>query len=183
MLAQSLWEFYNYHFYCTIRADDGEPNRNRIDGITGSQTIDTIRVFISIRDNDRREEELVHELLHTNLIPLGYPRFWIEDCTQEKWRLAKGITNLADHVVMLPIFFSLGYSNKRFLGPGRSLNEQERRVDSDLKTMGQRLRTPQGYLDCVSQYLERHEIPFAPVYLANAIISQRDAHRLRRPLA
>ena len=25
MLAHSLWEFYNYQLYCTVRADDGKP--------------------------------------------------------------------------------------------------------------------------------------------------------------
>jgi hypothetical protein len=171
--AHSLWEFYNYQLCCTVRADDGEPNRHRIDGIRGPDTIDTIRVCISIRDNDRREEGLVHELLHANLIPLGYPRFWIDKHASEKWRLAKGITNLADHVAMLPIYVSLGYSAERFLGPSRPLNERERRVDADLKEMGESLKTPQGYLDCVSQYLARNEIRFTPLYLANVITAQR----------
>jgi hypothetical protein len=173
VLAHSLWEFYNHQLYCTVRADDGEPNRHRIDGIRGPDTIDTIRVCISIRDKHRREEGLVHELLHANLIPLGYPRFWIEEDGSEKWRLAKGITNLADHVVMLPIYVSLGYSGARFLGPSRSLSERERRVDADLKEMGESLKTPQGYLDCVSQYLGRNEIRFTPLYLANVIMAQR----------
>jgi hypothetical protein len=160
LLAHSLWHFYNHELYCTVRADDGEPNRHRIDGIRGPDTIDTIRVCISIRDNDRWEEGLVHELLHANLIPLGYPRFWIEEHAAEKWRLAKGITNLADHVVMRPIYASLGYSNERFLGPTRSLNERARRVDADLKDREERLRTPQGYLNCVSQYLAQKRYTF-----------------------
>jgi len=113
--------------------------------------------------------------LHANLIPLGYPRFWIEEHESEKWRLTKGITNLADHVVMLPIFASLGYSAERFLGLSRSLNERERRVDADLKEMREQLRTPQGYLDCVSQYLKRNEIRFTPLHLADAIMAQRGA--------
>ena len=173
MLAQSLWKFYNYQLYCTVHPDDGMPNKHRIDGIRGPDTIDTIRVCISIRDNDRREEGLVHELLHANLIPLGYPRFWIEKCASEKWRLAEGITNLADHVVMQPIYISLDYSNERFLGPNRSLNEEERRVDADLREIGERLRTPQGYLDCVSQYLKQNGICFTPLHLADAITAQR----------
>jgi hypothetical protein len=173
LLAHSLWEFYNHQLYCTVRADDGEPNRHRIDGITGPETIDTIRVCISIRDNDRQEEGLVHELLHANLIPLGYPRFWIEEHASEKWRLAEGITNLADHVVMLPVYASLGYSSERFLGPSRSLSERERRVDADLKEMGERLRTPQGYSECVSQYLKRNAIRLTPLYLAGVITAQR----------
>ena len=109
MLAHSLWEFYNYQLYCTVRADDGKPNRHRIDGITGPKTIDTISICISIRDNERQEEGLVHELLHANLIPLGYPRFWVEEPASEKWRLAEGTINLADHIVKQPIYLSLGY--------------------------------------------------------------------------
>jgi hypothetical protein len=178
MLAHSLWEFYNYQLYCTVRTDDGQPNGHRINGITGPKTVDTIRVCVSIRDNDRKEEGLVHELLHANLIPLGYPRFWFEECTPENWRLAKGITNLADHVAMFPIYSCLGYSTKRFLGPSRSLNELERRVDADLREMGERLRTPQGYLDSISQYLERNKFRFTPLYLTNAIIAQRSSLKI-----
>jgi hypothetical protein len=178
LLAHSLWEFYNYQLYYTVRADDGKPNRHRIDGISDPDTIDTIRVCVSIRDNDRKEEGLVHELLHANLIPLGYPRFWFEKCTPERWRLAKGITNLADHVAMFPIYSYLGYSTERFLGPRRSLNALERRVDADLRQMGERLKTPQGYLDSVSQYLEGNEICFTPLHLTNTIIAQRSSLRM-----
>jgi len=111
--------------------------------------------------------------LHANLIPLGYPRFCFEKCTREEWQLAGGITNLADHIVMLPIYVSLGYSKERFLGPPRSLNEREQRVDADLKRMGERLRTPPGYLDCVARYLAQNEIRFTPIYLADHILAQR----------
>ena len=169
MLAESLWESYNYQLYCTVHADDGEPNRHRIDGIRDPETIDTIRVYISIRDNDRREEGLVHELLHANLIPLGYPRFWLK----EKSGLAAGIINQADHVVMRPTYLSLGYSTDSFLGRSRPLNARERQVDADVKQMGEELRTPQGYLDRVSQYLQGNEIPFTPLYLADAVVAQR----------
>ena len=150
ILAHSLWEFYNYQLYCTVRGDDGEPNTHRIDGITSPENIDTIRVCISIRDNGRQEPGLVHELLHANLIPLGYPRFWIKACELERSRLAKGITNLADHIVMLPIYCSFGYSADVFLAPCKPLNEQERRVDAKLKETGEELRTPQGYFDRIS---------------------------------
>ncbi len=172
-LARSLWEFYNHQLYCTLRDDDGEPNRYRIDGISGSETFDTIRICISIRNNDRKEEGLVHELLHANMIPLGYPRFWIDECEPDQRRLAKGVTNLADHIVMQPIYCSFGYSAERFLGPSRLLSDRERRVDADLKNMGEQLKSPQGYSHCVSQYLERNKISFAPLYLANAILDQR----------
>jgi hypothetical protein len=119
----------------------------------------------------------VHELLHANLIPLGYPRFWIdEERRSDEWILAGGITNLADHVVMRPIFLSLGYAGDRFLGSRRSLNDQEQRVDSDLREMGEQLRTPQGYSDCVSRYLECNNIRFAPLHLTTQIIAERFSH-------
>ncbi len=174
MLAQSLWEFYNYQLYCTVRPDDGEPNRHRIDGITGAKTIDTIRIFISIRDNERQEEGLVHELLHANLIPLGYPRFWIdEDRSSEKWTLASGIINLADHIAMFPPYLSLGYSSDRFLGPSRPLNERETRIDGDLQALGERLKNPEDYSSCISEYLERNGIRFKQLQLTNAVTARR----------
>lgn len=169
MLAESLWEFYNYQLYCTVWPDDGEPNRHRVDGIKDPQRIDTIRVFISVRDNDRRAEGLVHELLHANLIPLGYPRFWLK----EKSRLAAGIINLADHIVMRPIFIALGYCAGRFLGATRSLTEQEKRVAADLQKMAADLATPESYLTHVSAYLKGQGIKFEPLHLAETVLSQR----------
>ena len=169
LLAYALWEFYNYQLYCTVRGDDVQPNRHRIDGIISPTTFDTIRICISIRNNDRREEGLVHELLHANLIPLGYPRFWLK----EKSGLAAGIMNQADHIVIRPIYLSLGYSADRFLGRSRRLNARERQVDADVKQMGDHLRTPQGYLDRVSKYLQENEIPFTPLYLSDAVVVQR----------
>jgi hypothetical protein len=89
-------------------------------------------------------------------------------------KVAAGKRNyLADHVAMFPIYSYLGYSTEHFLGPSRSLNELERRVDTDLRQMGERLKSPQAYLDSVSQYLERNEIRFKPLNLTSAIIAQR----------
>ena len=173
MLAHSLWKFYNYQLYCTVRADDGKPNRHRIDGITGPKTIDTIRICISIRDNERQEEGLVHELLHANLIPLGYPRFWVEEPASEKWRLAEGTINLADHIVMQPIYLSLGYLAQRFLGPSRPLSELEKRVAGDLHEIAANLTTPNGYMTHMSAYLRSHNIKCEPLYLAEAVLRQR----------
>src|SRR6266498_326706 len=104
ILAHSLWEFYNYQLYCTVCADDGKPNRHRIDGISDGKAVEKIRIYISVRSNERQEEGLVHELLHANLVPLGYPRFWLDECASTEWRLAEGIINLADHIVMRPIY-------------------------------------------------------------------------------
>lgn len=176
LLAHSLWEFYNHQLYCTIRADDGEPNRHCIDGIRSPETIDTIRVRIAIRDDGRREEGLVHELLHANLIPLGYPRFWFKECTSEKWRLAGGIINLADHLVMQPIYLSFGYSIERFGGPSRPLSGREKRVADDLEGIEASLLTPHGYLTHISAYLRSHDLQFEPLFLAGKVVRQRSEH-------
>jgi len=173
MLAQSLWEFYNYQLYCTIRADDGAPNRHRIDGLTGSATIGRIRVFISIRRNERQEEGLLHELLHANLIPLGYPRFWVNERSPDKSQLAGGIVNVADHIVIEPIYLSLGYSRERFLSPSRALSDREERVATDLKEIAANLLTPTGYLTHVSAYLRSYDIKFEPLYVADTVVAQR----------
>src|SRR6266487_5395745 len=162
ILAHSLWEFYKYQRYCTVRADDRKPNTHRIDGITGPKTIGRIRIYISIRNNERQVEGLVHELLHANLIPLGYPRFWMEE-NASKWRLAKGIINLADHIVMQPIYLSLGYAAERFVGPSRPLGELERRVADDLQQIAANLTTPDGYLTHLSTYLRLHNINCTPL--------------------
>jgi hypothetical protein len=115
----------------------------------------------------------VHELLHANLIPLGYPRFWIKPCEPEKWSLAEGIINLADHIVMQPLYLGFGYPVDRFLGPSRPLSEREKRVAKDLQQIESDLRTASGYLNHVSAYLDSHEIECDPLYLAAAIVSQR----------
>ncbi len=176
IFAHSLWEFFNYQLYCTIRDDDGEPNRYRIElpEIVDSKLLGDVRVCISLRRNARQEEGLMHELLHANLIPLGYPKFRIwEDPQSEKWPLAEGITNNADHLVMLPIYLSLGYSEDRFLGPTRPLSERERRVAEDLKGMAMDLCTPDGYLTHLSAYLQHHNISFEAIHVANAIVQKK----------
>jgi hypothetical protein len=117
--------------YCTVRDDDGEPNRHRIDlpEIVDGRPLGDVRVFLSIRRNARQEPGLVHELLHANLIRLGYPKFRIwEDPQSDKWPLAEGITNNAEHVAMRPTFLSLGYSDDEFLGPSRTLTNSEKQV-------------------------------------------------------
>lgn len=175
ILAHSLWEFYNYQLYCTVRADDGRPNRHRIDGISGPKAIGKIRICISIRSSERQEEGLAHELLHANLIPLGYLHFWVEERASKKWQLAEGIINLAEHIVMQPIYLSFGYSAEKFLGPSRPLGKLERRVAGDLQQIAATLATPDGYLTHLSAYLRSHNINCKPLPdLAAAVVAQRD---------
>jgi hypothetical protein len=102
-----------------------------------------VRVFLSIRRNARQEPGLVHELLHANLIRLGYPKFRIwEDPQSDKWPLAEGITNNAEHVAMRPTFLSLGYSDDEFLGPSRTLTNSEKQVVDELESLAVELGTP-----------------------------------------
>jgi hypothetical protein len=174
MLARSLWEFFNFELYCSIHDDDGQPNRHRIEGILDPSSIGDVRIVISLRRSARQEEGLVHELLHANLIPLGYPTFWIdEEQGSEKWQLAGGITNNAEHVVMLPIYLSLGCPKHRFLGASRPPTDQERRVIADLVEMSPNLSTPDGYLTHVSAYLQRQNVTFRALHLADAIVKKK----------
>jgi hypothetical protein len=115
----------------------------------------------------------LHELLHANLIPSGYPRFWVNECSSEKWQLAGGIINLADHIVIEPIYLSFGYSRKRFLGPSRPLSNREKRVAADLQEIAAKLVTPAGYLTHVSAYLQSYDIKYEALYLADIIVTQR----------
>jgi len=167
MLARSLWEFFGFRLYCTIQDDDGQPSAYHIDLPTGNEPL---QIQISLRHTQRKEEALVHELLHTNLIPLGYPTFRIWARSDRKWRLAGGIINLADHVSMLPIFLSFGYSADRFLGPGKPETSEERRINAKIDALAPHLKTPQGYLAKVATCLRDEKISVKPVYLATGAI-------------
>lgn len=172
LLAHSLWDFFNFHLYCTIYDDDGESNRCRTEGIDRDKVVGDIRILILLRRNERLEEGLVHELLHANLIPLGYPKFWIQS-KGDKHRLAGGIINNADHVVMRPIYLSFGYAEDRFLGPSQSHSDREKRVLGDIEQMGNDLLTPNGYINRVSAYLHAQDIDFAVVHPAKAIVEKK----------
>jgi hypothetical protein len=167
MLATSLWEFFRFRLYCTIHADDGQPSSHHIDLPTENEPL---QIRISLRQTHRQEEALVHELLHANLIPLGYPTFRIWARSDRKWRLAGGIINLADHVSMLPIFLSFGYSADRFLGPGKPETCEERRINAKIEALAPHLKTPQGYLAKVATCLRDEKISVKPVYLATGAI-------------
>jgi hypothetical protein len=161
MLARSLWEFFHFRLYCYIHANDGQPSTHHIDLPDQGERL---RIEISVRQSHRQEEALVHELLHANLIPLGYPTFRIWASSDRKWRLAGGIINLADHIVMLPIFLSFGYSESKFLGPGTPESHEERRISAKIDALAHNLSTPQGYLSEISTCLRRENIKFKAVY-------------------
>jgi len=176
MLAGSLWHFFRYQIYCTIKADDSKPNDNSksnrywIDGIDDPDTINEIRIGLSLWRNERLEEGLVHELLHVNLIPMGYPRFWIdEEWGSDKRFLAAGVINLADHEAMLPTYLSFGYSECRFLGKSRALTQQQETFRAGFSRMANDLQSPVGYLARISDCFRSARIKFRVLQLSDAI--------------
>jgi hypothetical protein len=93
---------------------------------------------------------------------------WIDECDERIWELAGGIINNAEHVPMLPTFLKLGYAESRFLGPGRPTTENEEKVFNDIDSMSAQLLAPDSYLEALSAYLQRHEIPFRPLFQRRA---------------
>jgi hypothetical protein len=100
-LARRLWEFFEFQLQCRLpNIDKDEPSTWRIEIEPFLQTHrpGDLAPEVVIRDSPRREEALVHELLHLNLIVLGYPRFRIHHPEDSpKRNLSGGIINKADH--------------------------------------------------------------------------------------
>lgn len=170
LLARSLWECFRFQLRCTICEDDSEPSRHRIEGIRGPSDIGTVRIQITIRKTERAAEALVHELLHARLIAVGYPTFWVdEEQGSEKWNLAAGIINNAEHVVIRPVYVSLGYDAARFVGPSKPLRDEHARIVARLETAARSLSSPEGYLGVVSAELRCHDVSFQPLHLARHV--------------
>lgn len=170
LLARSLSEYFGFQLRCTMCEDDSEPSRHRIEGIRGPSDIGPVRIQIIVRKTERTVEALVHELLHARLIAIGYPTFWIEEEQgSQKWNLAGGIINNAEHVVMKPVFVSLGYDVARFLGPSKPLRDEHARIVTRLERAAASLASPEGYLRVVSAELRQHDVSFSPLHLAQHI--------------
>jgi hypothetical protein len=172
-LAQRLWEFFEFRLVCRLpNIDKEEPSSCQIEIERFLQTrkAGDLAPQVVIRDSPRREEALVHELLHLNLIALGYPRFRITAKKGgRKWKLTGGIVNIADHPVMLPTFKSFGYSEDRFLGTSRPATPLEKQVQEDLEQFESDLCSPEGYGRVISDYLQRHSIEHKTVWIAKMI--------------
>jgi hypothetical protein len=171
-LAFSLWEFFDRKLICRRPDIDlNHPNTFHLDleGFLISRQLGDLRPELVIRQNSRQEVGLVHELLHLNLIPLGFPSFriWADD--DETWNLAGGIINNAEHVPMLPIFNSLGYAEHEFLGPAASHTARELRVFEDIEKLKQSLLTPRQYGSSVSSYLASRSIKHGIVWIAEIV--------------
>jgi len=171
-LAQSLWEFFEFRLVCRLpNIEKKRPSSCHIEIERFLQTrkAGDLTPQVVIRDSPRRQEALVHELLHLNLIALGYPRFRINAKDDPQWNLAGGIVNKADHPVILPTFKSFGYSEDRFLGNSRPATPLEKQVQEDLEQFKSDLCTPEGYGRVISDYLQSHSIEHETIWIAKMI--------------
>jgi hypothetical protein len=170
--VDSVWEFFEGRVECVIVPDDGKASRHRVIGIGDTpQEIGKVGVRITVRQSDRMEEAFVHELLHANLIRIGYPTFWIHEFDDsEEWRIGGGITNNADHVAMRPTYVSLGYAPDRFSGICQ-LTELERRVIEELETFD--LSTPDKYLTKISSFLRKWNVRHEAINLREVILGRQ----------
>lgn len=132
-----------------------------------------MHIAIKLRRNSRSEEALVHELLHSNMIPLGYPIFWLAEQECTKWNLGRDILNSAEHQVMLPMFLQLGYPKDRFLGPSEPLCTEGERIIADLEAMKNTLSSPTGFMRQMSRYLTGHGIKWQLVQGVAATVLKR----------
>jgi hypothetical protein len=177
-LAQRLWEFFEFKLVCRLpNIDKDEPScfRIKIEQFLQTHRPGDLAPEVVIRDSPRREEALVHELLHLNLIVLGYPRFRIHTKDRRQWNLAGGILNKADHPVMLPTFTSFGYSEEQFLRPSPRLSTAlEQRVHEDLEQLKSELFSPERYCRVISAYLRNHSIEHDAVWIAKTINSSNN---------
>jgi hypothetical protein len=170
MLACSLWEFFGHNLRCrrpTIDLNASNSVHIEIESFLDSRRFSDLQPEVVVRRNARQEAGLVHELLHLNLIPLGFPRFrlWTDD--DETWNIAGGFINIADHVPMLPTFVDLGYDEREFLGSVSSPGPRELRVKKDVEKLKPFLLAPNDYGHVVSEYLSRHAIKHEAVWIAD----------------
>jgi hypothetical protein len=160
--VNELWEAFSGRIKCEIIADDGRPSVLRFEHRT-SNGMDRSEAHLILRENSRLEEAMIHELLHADLFRCGYPKFYLRTQREGKWQEGADILNLADHVVMLPTFLSLGYADERFVGPSEPMSEEGQRVQADLRALKDRLSTPEGYTECLCEYLRNRGIEFSVI--------------------
>lgn len=174
-LAHSLWEFFDHSIICRRPAIDvNEPNELwiEVERYLCSRKVSDLSPELVIRRNDREEAGLVHELLHLNLILLGFPWFEISPCDDDTMKLAKGIRNNAEHVPMIPIFLSLGYPESEFLRPSQGkYTTRELEVFEDLAKLKPLLLNKRTYGSALSSYLDSRSIKYEVVPLAELMVA------------
>ncbi|HZE57304.1 MAG TPA: hypothetical protein VE031_05580 [Chthoniobacterales bacterium] len=172
MLACSLWQFFDRKLICrrpNIDVDHPNSFHIEIEKFLMSKKVGDLQPNLVIRRNSRQEAGLVHELLHLNLIPLGFPTFriWADD--DETWNLAGGIINNAEHVPMLRTFISLGYPESEFLGPSGPYTVRELDTFEDIANLSPCLIDPTNYALAVGSYLARRSIKHEIVWIAKVV--------------
>jgi len=172
MLACSLWQVFDRRLICrrpNIDIDHPNSFHIEIEKFLTSRKVGDLEPNLVIRRNSRQEVGLVHELLHLNLIPLGFPTFriWADD--DETWNLAGGIINNAEHVPMLGTFISLGYPESEFLGPSGPYTARELDTFDDIARLGLSLTDPASYALGVGSYLARRSIKHETVWIAEMV--------------
>ena len=161
-LAERLWNFYGCRLMCSTPKEQ-DTSRIRY-GITEYvpelKAVDLVPVVL-LAQSDRMEEALVHELLHLELVRLGYPRFYLD--RTDRVGLAQGITNCSDHVVMRPLFATLGYSLNRF-ETRRELTDEDKHYLQEIEALPN-MHSPDGYTASVAACLKKHRFGFRLVYV------------------
>jgi hypothetical protein len=175
VLARSLWHFFEHRLTCrrpNIDLNHANGCHIEIEQFVNSRRPGDLRPEVVIRQNARQEVGLVHELLPLNLIPLGFPTFrlWAED--DEAWQLAGGLINNADHIIMLPIFATLGYAESEFLGPSGPHTTRELRLFEEIEKLRPSLLTPRGYASALSGYLSSRSIKHQVIWIADLIVAK-----------
>ncbi|HSV62339.1 MAG TPA: hypothetical protein VLH83_03245 [Chthoniobacterales bacterium] len=172
LLACSLWEFFDRKLVCrrpSVDIDHPNSFHIEIEKFLRSKNVGDLQLHLVIRRNRRQETGLVHELLHLNLIPLGFPTFriWADD--DETWNLAGGIINNAEHVPMLRTFISFGYPESEFLGPSGPYSVRELDTFDDIAGLSSRLIEPASYALAVGSYLAKRSIRHEIVWIAKTV--------------
>lgn len=168
-LAEDVWRFFEFRLTCRFPTQKTEPSSRchlEFPQFEGSRQSNDFSAELVIQPSHRQEEALTHELLHLNLVRLGYPRFWIREASDsDKGRLAGGITNLADHPVMLSQFKSMGYDERLFLGDS-NLSEFGKQIGREIQELEpQLLNGIPDYTQAVSGCLASHSIRFDLVWV------------------
>lgn len=162
-LLNAVWEYFDGRMECEVIPDDGNPSViNYKARVVNGREVPECRLIL--RDSGRLEEAFTHELLHADLWRRGYPRWFLRTQAESLWNQGRDILNLAEHIVMLPTFKSLGYSEERFVGPSKPLDEEGLQVQADLAAMGVLLFTPKGFVKGISGYLQGRGIQFEAPY-------------------
>jgi hypothetical protein len=164
VLAHDLWQFFAFRLACT-RPRNAKCSRIRY-GIKNYSPIikpSDIAPAVLLAASDRMSEALTHELLHLEMLRIGYPKFYFDSMDADGAALAGGIQNCADHQVMLPLFLKFGFSADRFETP-RKLSKRDQQRVMEIKALPN-LSSPEGFADSVGGYLRENGFSFRLVHV------------------